>query len=122
MTSLLMKADFRALVNASKAVSDIIEGLLEYASFERDTQINLRILYILYRHFSDGQADKIIVPEALGEPLVEFLMGNIFKFRKIFETSENYCIEIPCPTKYNPKSALPQAAEAEFNSQTQLPN
>jgi hypothetical protein len=68
----------------------------------------LRLLYILYTHFSEAD-DKIAVPEALVEPMVEFLLGNIFKFRKIFESPENYAIEIPSFSKSHASMVKPQA-------------
>jgi hypothetical protein len=60
----------------------------------------LRLLYILFKHFDDFN-EKLTVPEAVVDQLAEFLLGNIYKFRKIFESPENYDIDIPNPTKLN---------------------
>jgi hypothetical protein len=76
----------------------------------------LRLLYILFKHFDDFN-EKLTVPEAVVDQLAEFLLGNIYKFRKIFESPQNYAIDIPTPLKSNLQSVIPPSRKSTHNSQ-----
>ena len=58
--------------------------MFNYATFERDAQVNLRVLTLLSIHFSDVTFAVKLTPEVC-QPLVEFLLVNLYQFRELLK-------------------------------------
>jgi hypothetical protein len=78
-TNLLLKSDIDVLLSSLP----LLKSLLFHAAFERDTQINLRVLFLLQVHL---RKDQVVDDEAC-RLLADFLVDNISKFRQLFENS-----------------------------------
>ena len=91
MTKILIKSPKDLLFTRKLGILQI---LIENSSFEKDPQLNLRFLYLLYRAFRGKKAFDSL-PQQSVTMLVNFLLSNINKFRSILESKESYFIEIP---------------------------
>jgi hypothetical protein len=92
MTNLLLQKGL-TLVIAEKALQSALFRLLETSTFERDTQMNLRVLYLFYMHFSCSQDENILTE--VSTDLIDFLLKNLSTFRKLFDTSSPFNIDFP---------------------------
>ena len=71
--------------------------MVENSNFDVDSQLNLRFLYLLYMAL-DKQNGKEIVSSTVMN-LVQFLLGNIHKFKNVLLMKESYAFEIPMGNK-----------------------
>ena len=95
ITNLLRKCDFGVVLKKNPIQNSICETIFKYSEFERDTQINLRVLYLMILQFKKTPIDKEIVPIELCEISINFLLNNIFKFRKMLSSHESCYIDVP---------------------------
>lgn len=92
LTNLILKTSFGPIL-AGNQLWSIFDALINYATFERDTQVNLRVLTLLCVHFSTNSAATLTTE--ICQPLVEFLMANLFQFRELLKQQEPFVHPLP---------------------------
>jgi hypothetical protein len=81
--------------------------LIDNAAFDQDTQVNLRLLYLLHISLEKDKSGKDI-PITIIQNLINFLLTNIHKYKDILEMkAESYSFQIPSPYVSDDKAASP---------------
>lgn len=85
VTNLLLSHGI-GLCLTNKHLHPALLSLFTRSTFEQDTQMNLRVLHLLCRHFDAVKQANNLHPE-VSRYLVEFLVDNLNTFRQLFDST-----------------------------------
>ena len=91
MTNVLIKTKPSIIFSST---DNLLQLLTEYSIFEQDNQMHLRFIYLVYLALSKA-AERELVPQEKLQPLIDFLLTNIHKFRIILDCKDSYAVDIP---------------------------